>query len=74
MSLKMWDRVHRLKIAIPPEVSRNDVDDHFEKVTGKDCDLAAETLNDQDFRNAMNRALEQLQKKKQKERSLEVAA
>ncbi len=73
MSLKMWDRVHRLKIAIPPDVSKDDVDSQFEKITGQDCDVAADALNEHDFRIAMNRALEQLRKKKAKERRVEVA-
>ena len=77
MSRVMWARMYRLKIPIPADIhnDRRGIDDEFEKVTGKECDDAARELNDQDFRQAMERALRQLQEKKKKEkRQVELAA
>lgn len=72
----MWDRIHRLQIAIPPEVKdsprgRESLDEEFERITGKECDSAAKQLTDQDFRQAMERAIAQLLKKKKR---IEIAA
>jgi len=69
--------MYRLKIPIPADISsdKRGIDDEFEKVTGKDCDEAARQLNDQDFRQAMERALRQLLEKKKKEkRQVEIVA
>jgi len=77
MSRVMWARMYRLKIPIPADISndKRGIDDEFEKVTGKECDDAARELNDQDFRQAMERALRQLLEKKKKEkRKIELAA
>lgn len=75
MSTVMWSRAYRLKIPIPPDISKRAVDEEFERITGKDCDDAARQLTDQDFRQAMERALRQLQEKKKKEKKqVEVAA
>ena len=73
MSTQMWARMYRLKIPIPPDISKRAIDEEFEKVTGKECDNATRQLTDQDFRQAMERALRQLQKKKEK-RKMEIAA
>ena len=75
MSTVMWSRAYRLKIPIAPDISKSDIDDEFEKITGKECDDAARQLTDQDFRQAMERAMRQLQEKKKKEKKqVEVAA
>jgi uncharacterized protein YfbU (UPF0304 family) len=75
MSKIMWSRAYRLKIPIPPEIPKRDIDKEFERITGKDCDEAAKVLNDADFRQAMERAMRQLQEKKKKEkRPVELAA
>jgi hypothetical protein len=77
MSGVMWARMFRLMIPLPADISsdKRDIDDAFEKVTGKECDDAARQLNDQDFRQAMERALRQLLEKKKKEkRQVEIAA
>lgn len=74
----MWDRIHRLKIAMPPEVNKDEVDEAFEAETGKDCDVAADekVMNDADFRRAIQKTFEKLRKKKTKENRvpIEVAA
>ena len=75
MSTVMWARAYRLKIPITPEIPKRDIDKEFERITGKECDDAAKTLNDQDFRQAMERAMRQLLEKKKKEkRQVEIAA
>ena len=75
MSTAMWSRAYRLKIPIAPDVDKRAVDDEFERITGKECDDAARELTDQDFRQAMELALRQLQEKKKKEKKqVEVAA
>ncbi len=64
MSQIMWSRLFRLKIPIPPDISKKDVDKAFEDETHKDCDEAAKVLNDKDFRDAMQRAFQKLREKK----------
>ena len=75
MSRIMWSRAYRLKIPISPDVSKRAIDKEFEKITGQECDEAARQLPDQDFRQAMERAMRQLlEKKKQEKRKVEIAA
>ena len=74
MSRVMWAKMYRLKIPIPPELPKRAIDDQFEKVTGKECDDAAKTLTDEEFKQAMEKALKQLQEKKKKEKKEEPIA
>ncbi len=64
MSQIMWSRMFKLKIPIPPDISKKEVDKAFEDETHKDCDEAAKVLNDKDFRDAMQRAFNKLREKK----------
>lgn len=64
MSIIMWNRIHKLEIKIPPDVSKHDVDKAFETETGKDCDEAAKQLSDKDFRKMMDKAIQRLREKK----------
>ena len=60
----MWNRVHKLKVNIPKDVSEKDLDRAFETVTGKDCDEAAKELSNKEFRKMMERAIQRLREKK----------
>jgi len=64
MSNIMWNRVHKLKVNIPKDVSEKDLDRAFETETGKDCDEAAKELSDKEFRRMMDRAIQRLREKK----------
>jgi len=68
----MWSRMYKLKIPIPPDIPKRAIDDEFEHQTGKECDDAARELTDNDFRQAMERAIQQLRQKK-KNKPIELA-
>ena len=64
MSQFMWNRIHKLNVKIPKDIDQKDVDRAFETVTGKDCDEAAKTLSDDEFKRMMDKAIQALRQKK----------
>ena len=74
MSRIMWARMYKLKIPISPELPKREIDEEFEKITGKECDDAAKTLTDEEFKQAMEKAMKQLLEKKKKEKKEEPIA
>lgn len=59
----MWAKIRRLDIYVPSEF-RDELDNEFERQTGRDCDDAARRMEDAEFEKTIIKALEALRKKK----------
>ena len=72
MSKLMLVRVRRLRLTIPSDVSTNQLDQSFERVTGQDCDKAAVQMTDMDFRRAIEKAILLVRRGKKKQEAAAV--
>ncbi len=63
MSDHMWAKIRRLDIYVPSEF-RDELDEEFERLTGRECDEAAKRMEDAEFEKAIVKALEALRRKK----------
>ena len=71
MSKKMFERIARLLPSVMEDLDaheRQELDAEFERVTLKDCDEAARTMSDEDFRRAIEEALRNLRRRKGRRR------
>ncbi len=72
MSKLMLVRVRRLRLTIPIDVSTDQLDESFERVTGHDCDKAAVQMTDVDFRRAIDKAILLARRKKKEQQAAAV--
>jgi len=70
MSDLFFDRMARELIALFVEARKEKVtaelDEEVERITGKECDDAAKTLSDGDFKRVAEEAMENIRKRKKK--------
>ena len=71
MSKKMLERMARLLPELFRELDvweRRGLDEEFERVAMRDCDEAARTMSDSEFRRAIEEALRNLRRRRGKRR------